>query len=166
MKEVNITTAVLLAIKSFNNDPFSIYDITKEIRSCVDEDYTIFGLSSNVPHDIVRLIFTELLENDLLNNYDVRDDAGGYMVFSLSEVSNQTPVGSTFFLDLGKGMSLGDQSLILNYVSKHGPVTMKKIQSRMKGAKYTCQDINDFLSSVGKLPVGDQNVSVSKTVSL
>lgn len=168
MKQINITTAVLLAIKGFDDENFSIYDVTKEIRSCVDKDYTIFGNSGNVPHDFVKFIFTELLENDLLTDYNSENDPGGYRVFSLADSklvptpSQPLPVRTL----IQPKMSLGDQSLIINYVVKHGPVTMKQVQSRMKGTNYTCQEIYDFLSVVRKLPVGDQNVSVSRTVTL
>lgn len=168
MKQINITTAVLLAIKGFEDENFSIYDVTKEIRSCVDKDYTIFGNSGNVPHNFVKFIFTELLENDLLSDYDAENSPNGYRVFSLADSklvptpSQPLPVRTL----IQPKMSLGDQSLIINYVVKHGPVTMKQVQSRMKGSSYTCQEINDFLSSVGKLPVGDQNVAVSRTVTL
>tara|TARA_R110002167_G_scaffold98020_3_gene258273 strand:- start:11076 stop:11582 length:507 start_codon:yes stop_codon:yes gene_type:complete len=168
MKQINITTAVLLAIKGFEDENFSIYDVTKEIRSCVDKDYSIFGSSGNVPHDFVKFIFTELLENDLLSDYDAENSPNGYRVFSLAD-SKLVPTPSqplpTLTL-IQYPMPLGDQTKILNYVDDHSPVTMKRVQSRMKGSSYTCQEIKDFLESMGRLPSNVQDVAVSKVETL
>jgi hypothetical protein len=166
MKQMTLTTAVLLAIKSYNTDTFSIYDLTRAIRQDVnDGEYEIKDLGTDIPHHAVKGVFAELQENGFLDDHlEEVDYAEGYRKFTWQDdtihayTPPPTPVittntsmvpnppltptlGSKSFTPITPYV----QDLIVKYITSRGITTVKQIQSRLKKYNYTCDTIKDFL---------------------
>jgi hypothetical protein len=155
MKQISTTTAILLAIKEFGDNPFSIYNITKTIRKNVrDGEYELRYDFDNVEHDAVKGYFVELVDNGLLDDYYVRNNPNGYREFAKSiptNVPNTSPVDPNTIVQNAMATTVlptDVQVKIYNYMKNNGPVSMKRIQSRLKGYKYTCAEIKDFLDKI------------------
>jgi hypothetical protein len=160
MKTISLTTAVLLTLKSFASDTFSIFNITRAIREDVnDGEYEISGSGRTVSHDEVKSIFIELLDDVIGDQYDVSDSGRGYREFrktqALTPIANlpvaiQTPsLPATLPNPTPIKLSTEAQGIIGKYLGNNGPATMKQIQSRLKGHPYTCKDLAEYLDSIG-----------------
>jgi len=144
-----------LAIAEFGDNPFSIWNITKTIRKNVrNGEYELKHYLDDVPHDMVKEYFTELLDGGILNDYYVRNNPSGYREFAKTmptNVPSTTPVDPTTIVQSAMATTVlptDVQVKIYNYMKNNGPVSMKKIQSRLKGYNYTCSEIKDFLDKI------------------
>jgi hypothetical protein len=157
MKTLNIVTAILLNIKSFGSDPFSIYDITKSIRLDVaDESYELSDFGDLVEHETVKENFLELLENGLLDSYTVSHNPAGYREYQVNDGSSPSPQQTATVQPL-TNIPTDVQLIIYKYMKNTGPVTMKQIQSRLKGHSYTCKDIKEFLEKINLIDTNSKN---------
>jgi hypothetical protein len=171
MKQIQLITAILLAIKEFGTDKFSIYDITTNIRTSIRNcEYVLsfdgLFMQVDIKHDEVKRLFEELYTNDLLSNYDKSFNSQGYREYQLNDVfdtdlddSNDltgipvTPSPVKLTVDdiknacASSGIPFEVQKKIYSYIKNNGPVTMKQIQSRLKGP-FTCSELLDFLSKI------------------
>jgi hypothetical protein len=155
MKTITVTTAILLTLKEFVNDTFSIHDVTKNIRKNVrNGEYELVDYVDSVPHDLVKTHFLELIDNGLLDNYYVRNNPNGYREYCLNptfdSVQPATADPTTVVQNAMATTVLPTdvQLKIYAYLKNNGPANMKRIQSRLKGYNYTCQEIKDFLDKI------------------
>jgi len=161
MKTISMTVAILLAIKEFGNDVFSIHDITKNIRKNLNDSvYQLRYMFDQVDHNDVKDYFTELVDSGLLDDYYVRYNPSGYREYSKngstsSPVNNpQTthtqviPRNTVPAAPSTTKIPTDVQVIVYKYMKNNGPVTMKQIQSRLKGHPYTCEDIAQFLDKI------------------
>lgn len=193
MKTIALTLAVIQEILSFGTDTFSIYNVTKNIREHVNcGDYVVEHLGTNISHDDVKNVFSQLLETGvLLNNYSVSNHPDGYRQFTLTE--SVDPIFKKFD-DLEDGtvddifdyygeddgdssnfeeedwfMVLNsDEKKIVRYVYNHPYCTVKQIHSALKSSDWTCSDIWDFLNDFGMLDENsvDDEIPVSMRLAL
>jgi hypothetical protein len=172
MKQIQLITAILLTIKEFGTDKFSIYNITENIRDHLnmgDYEVTEDGrYSSNLTHQEVKDSFEELYNNGLLSNYDKSFNSQGYREYQLNDVFDAnldddldddlvgipaTPSPVILTMDkiknacVSSGIPFDVQKKMYFYIKNNGPVTMKQIQSRLKGP-FTCSQLLDFLSKI------------------
>lgn len=180
MKQISTTTAILLAINEFGDNPFSIYNITKSIRKSVrDETYELRYYFDDVEHDSVKSYFLELVDSGLLDDYYVRNNPNGYReycktilnVIPSSTVPRKTlDVTSTVQNAMSTTVLPTDVQLkIYTYLKGRGySATMKQIQSRLKGHSYTCQEIKDFLDKINLIDPNSATLpsSLSWTVKI
>lgn len=156
-KNITLTTAILLTLKSFGDDTFSAFNITRAIREDIqDGEYELTGLGHTVFHDTVKSIFIELLDNVLGGEYETSDSGRGYREFRKSQ--NVTPIANlpttpdsliTPLNNISLTISSEAQRIIGTYLGNNGSATMKKLQSRLKGHPYTCKDLAEYLDSIG-----------------
>lgn len=174
---MKLQTAVLVVVNEFSksNTNFSAWEVTREIRECVNRgDYYIDkedGCSgSYVPHNPVRDFIHELYDAGILSLFGVidREDNGTYKTYIFEKDSQSEPVEDNDLVDapVNPGLhtdhvdnvvvptvvnsvldpSVGDK--VRNYVNNVVfPPTMKEIQSAVKVNGVTCQDIYDWLLS-------------------
>ncbi len=169
MKQITLTTAVLLTLKSFANDTFSVFNITRAIREDVsDGEYELTGLGTTVFHDSVKTIFIELLDNVLGGEYETSDSGRGYREFRKAQ--NVTPIANlpitnptvTPISNTSLTISTEAQRIIGTYLGNNGPATMKQLQSRLKGHPYTCKDLAEYLESIGLINTSTKSDNHSK----
>lgn len=154
MKTISLTTAVLLTLKSFADDTFSAFNITRAIRDDVqDGEYELTGLGTTVFHDAVKTSFFELLDNVLGDEYETSDSGRGYREFrkvqSVTPVANIPVATPAVALPISLTVTPEAQRVIGTYLGNNGPATMKQLQSRLKGHPYTCKDLAEYLDSLG-----------------
>ena len=58
------------------------------------------------------------------------------------------------------------QAKIYSYLKNRGPSSMKKIQSRLKGHSYTCQEIYDFLNAINLIDKSSTQNTISETYTV
>ena len=166
MKTMTMTTAVLLAIKSFGTTPFSIYNITAEIRDNVNSSrYELAIFEDDVNHEDVKEHFQELVDNGLLDDYYTNYNPAGYREFCTVDPTLSNPVASVNIPAAVANTTIPTdiQLKIYKYLKNRGPATMKQIQSRLKGQPYTCKDIYDLLNNIGLIdPNSSQYDSTSQ----
>jgi hypothetical protein len=178
MKKIQLMTAILLAIKEFGTDKFSIYNITANIRDHLNMgDYEVVEdgrYSSNLTHQEVKDSFEELWDNGLLTPYyDKSFNSQGYREYQLSAIFRddidlsdlvdgdiKSPPVKLTADDIknacaSSGIPFDVQKKMYSYIKNNGPVTMKQIQSRLK-APFTCSELKDFLSKINLI---DTNTS-------
>lgn len=154
MKTINIITAILSTVNSFGNDVFSIYNVTRAIREDVnDGSYLLEEYDDFVDHDIVKKYFIELIENNALVGYSERYNQTGYREYIKDDAPVlNTPVVSTLpnvaQISQNSKIPFDVQKKMYQYIKDNGPVTMKQIQSRLKGFSCTCSLLKDFLSKL------------------
>jgi hypothetical protein len=85
MKTINLTVAILLAIKNFDDTSFSVANITTQLREDVnDGEYSIEKYEdNNIEHNEVRKAFVTLLENGFLDEYDIDYNTNTYIPYRL-----------------------------------------------------------------------------------
>lgn len=85
MKTINLTVAILLAIKNFDDTPFSVANITTQLREDVnDGEYSIEKYEdNNIEHNEVRKAFVTLLENGFLDDYTIEYVTNSYVPYRL-----------------------------------------------------------------------------------
>lgn len=162
MKQIHTITAILLAVKEFGTNKFSIWEITNKIRQHLnDGDYELlYGDNSRtyIHHHENKECFKELWDNGLLDNYDKSFNSQGYREFQLNDDTDnlndglRSPPVKMTVDDIANacnasGIPTDVQKKMYSYIKNNGPVTMKQIQSRLK-APYTCEQIKDFLSKI------------------
>jgi hypothetical protein len=166
MKQISTTTAILLAINTFGDSPFSIYDITRAIRKNVkDGEYELRYEFDNVEHDYIKDYFTELLDAGLLDHYYARNNPLGYREFCKTIPNTNTPVAPTSPTPTAvvqaamatTNIPVDVQKKIYSYLKNNGQVTTKMIQSRLKGHPYTCKDIYEFLDKINLIHPNSKN---------
>lgn len=160
MKTINVITAILATINGFGNDVFSIYNITRSIRDDVnDELYQLEDYVDDVQHDVVKLYFNQLLDNGILNDYSVRYNVLGYREYVKTDVTQvqvqvqpqaqpQNNLPNVSQISQNSVFPFDVQRKMYSYIKNNGPVTMKMIQSRLKGHSCTCDQLKDFLSQL------------------
>lgn len=141
-----MTVAILLAIKEFGDNIFSVHNITTHIRDQINMgSYELRDTLDKVSHNDVKDYFSELVENGFLSDYMVRHNPSGYREFSKNPTNatntQPTPVSTT-------KIPTDIQVIVYKYMKNNGPVTIKQIQSRLKGHPYTCEDIAQFLDKI------------------
>ncbi len=168
-----MTTAVLLAIKSFGTTKFSIYNITKEIRGSINNgDYELFVYGDDVEHDTVKEHFLELLNGGILDGVNETHNPNGYREYQFGIVCPTTiPQANASPTDTLKAKTTAVvqaamastviptdvQLKIYDYLKNNSPVTTKQIQSRLKGHPYTCKDIYEFLDKINLIDPNSKN---------
>lgn len=85
MKTINLTIAILLAIKNFDDTPFSVANITTQLRENVnDGEYSIEKYEdNNIEHNEVRKAFVTLLENGFLDDYTIEYVTNSFVPYRL-----------------------------------------------------------------------------------
>ncbi len=167
MKEISIITAILLEIKNQGDDSFSIYNITEAIRDSVgNQMYELSESGTSVYHDDVKKGFQEVYENGLLEDYDTQAN-GLYREFKRKSAVGTQSVkpqsNQPLKLQQSSKMPLSIQAMILGYINnRSGLITMKQIQSRLKGYGCTCEDIKDYLTSIGRIDSKTAHLPASK----
>jgi hypothetical protein len=171
MKHISTTTAILLAINEFGDNPFSIYNITKSIRKSVrDGAYELRYYFDDVEHDLVKDYFLELIDNGLLDHYYVRNNPNGYREYSKT-IPNVIPKATipdpTAVVQNAMATTILPKEVqlkIYTYLKGRGySATMKQIQSRLKGHSYTCQEIKDFLDKINLIDPNSATLPTSQT---
>lgn len=182
MKTIHPITAILLAIKEFGTDKFSIYNITASVRDHLNAgDYEIEDdlNGTYITHEEVKRYFEELWDTDLLSHYyDKSFNSQGYREYQLSAIfrddidlddlddalNSDEPIGNPpikLTADaiknacVASGIPFDVQKKMYAYIKNNGPVTMKQIQSRLK-APFTCSELKDFLAKINLI---DPNTS-------
>ena len=156
MKTISATIAILLAIKEFGDTPFSIWNITKNIRKNVrDGGYELEDWGDDVEHDMVKENFIKILDSSLLDDYYVHNNPNGYREYS-KNIINQLPTATipdpTSVVQSAMATTVLPKDVQLKIYSylkgRKYSATMKQIQSRLKGHNYTCQELKDFLNKI------------------
>jgi hypothetical protein len=178
MKQISTTTAILLVINAFGDSPFSIWDITKSIREDVrNGEYELRYEHNNVGHDMVKDYFLELVDNGLLDDFYVRNNPNGYREFSrnIPNVIPKTTTPKTTTPDPTAVVQNAMNTTVLpkdvqlkiyTYLKNNGPSSMKKIQSRLKGYPYTCQEIKEFLDKINLIDPQSSAYSTSQAFTV
>lgn len=159
----HIITAILATINSFGTDSFSIFNITRAIREDVNNGlYSLEEYDDIVDHETVKKYFMELINNGILNDYTVSYNTIGYREYSkngtVTTPAPQTILPNVAQISQNSVFPFDIQRKMYQYIRDNGPVTMKQIQSRLKGFSCTCEDLKSFLS---KLNLIDPNTSVN-----
>lgn len=163
MTTISLNTAVLLAIQGVlaSQKSFSAHDITKAIRASVnDSEYLLSdrdtedvdGIQTQrVEHTEVRGIIDELYDAAVFGNVGmVRRFNGSFYEYSRPA---QTPTRVTAATVAPQAVSVPSTpanqllDVIKNYVQARGPVTLKQVQSRLKGTSLTCGDLAKLVQS-------------------
>lgn len=170
MKQISTTTAILLAINTFGDSPFSIYDITKTIRKNVGDGEYELRYDFDVEHDNIKDYFTELVDEGLLDGYYVKYNSGGYREFCKNPTTitqaQTTPTAMVQAAMATTNIPVDVQKKIYAYLKNNGAVTTKQIQSRLKGHPYTCSEIFDFLNKIRLIDPNTVTSPVSQRVTL
>ena len=156
MKEITIVTAILMAIKEFRYDEFSIWEITKNIREKIDNgDYTLKFHGLSAPHWAVKSLVEDFIVGGLFDEYSVRTHIDGYRIFQKEDTAKTAIPSHTPPIVVHQQKTTNTTVLptdvqlkIFTYLKNNGPVTMKQIQSRLKGHGYTCSEIYDFFDKI------------------
>jgi hypothetical protein len=167
MKTINIITAILLSIRSFGNDQFSIFDITSNIRENLnDGEYELSIFGDRIAHDVVKTHFTELADYGFLSDYSMKHE-NGYRVFKRTQALATTTINQSTNAPTPAATTIPSdvQLIIYKYLKGRSPVTMKQIQSRLKGHTYTCQEIKDFLAAINLVDNSTVNNTPSKVLT-
>lgn len=171
-KNLTFTTAVFTAAQQLRKNSFSIYDVTRRLRSLVNDGSIV--LSDRVPQDIdgsqtysiaheeVKGVFYELIENGILTGLDKRDN-GTYLLFfekpvvdaviamSAPSAPPVAPIQSPVVMPT----PLPDDAVLMQRVQDYlsnrsgSNVTMKEIQSRFKGIRKTCDEYANLVARLG-----------------
>lgn len=157
MKQIHVITAILLSLKDFGTDTFSIHNITLDIRDRINiQEYELEYFEDRISHDVVKTYFTQLLDNGILFKYDRANNPNGFWEYTRQITSSKTvttptpdPVTTTVVNAMASTVLPTDVQLkIYSYLKNNGPASMKRIQSRLKGYSYTCSEIKDFLDKI------------------
>lgn len=154
-----------MSIKSFQNDKFSIWNITSKIRDDVQTlKYDLTETGASVYHDDVKEAFSELLENDILEFHTVSNNTHGYREYQLNGDVNTpaTPIPDIKAISVASTIPKDVQKKMYVYLKNNGEVTMKQIQSRLKGHPYTCAEIKDFLAQLHLIDTKTLTLPVSQ----
>lgn len=180
MKEMYLNTAILLAIKSYGDTPFSMYDITLKIREDVNNgDYELKEYGTEVLHSEVKEFFLDLINNNLMELSTDYDPMNGYREFTnkkdntptvtvIPKTPSPTPVNLSPAPKTPKTCSIPTdvQVKIYKYLKGNGPTKIKSIQSRLKGYPYTCKDIKEFLNKINLIDPATANAPASLTYTV
>lgn len=174
MKQIHVITAILLTIKDFGINTFSIHNITAAIRDDLNfGEYELENGDTRLPHDTVKRYFMELWDNGILFKYDRNYNSLGYWEYT-RKVNTQVPsaptnVSVTAAVTNAVNSAIIDKDVqlkIYNYLKSNGPSNMKRIQSRLKGYNYTCKELKDFLNSLGLIDPQSSNSPDSQTYTI
>lgn len=175
MKQISTITAIFMAINEFGDNSFSIHDITKFIRKNVaDGNYELRWYLDKVEHNTVKEYFLELIEFDLLNDYNIRNNPNGFREFyknvpnvlpnAITPVTQPVVTPTTIVQNAINSTVIPTdvQLKIYKYLKNNGNVTTKMIQSRLKGHPYTCKDIYEFLNNIQLIDTTSDTLPVSQ----
>ena len=165
MKRITLTTAILMAIKAFGNLKFSIHNITTWSRDEVNNgNFEVYYLGDTIPHSEVKETFEEIVDCGLLDDYS-KGYENGYRVYSKQNDEDQGDANTPQAYTPQTTIPTDVQLIIYNYMKNNGPVTMKQIQSRLKGHPYTCAEIADFLDKIKLIDPVSKILPISKMMT-
>ena len=157
MKTITLQTAVMLEIANllFAGAPFSAYNVTQNIRVKVDDEYDLSDVEKDgdlddddewveftpIEHDQVKALVRELYENGFIDATK-KYNSKGYIeyvpntaiVITNNTITNSSPTNVSPYYDK-----------INDYLTSHGPATIKQIQSALKVKGLLCEDIAKVL---------------------
>jgi hypothetical protein len=167
MKTYLFATAVVAAAQQLQNSgkPFSAYDVTKTLRSSVNSGDIHFsdrttedvdGVDTyRVEHNEVKRIFTDAYSAGVFGTLGRTWDNSGNGFWSYRGASG-TPVYGSPTPTIAKPLPTQPQTnleqKIVSYLHRQGigsTVTMKRIQSRLKGYPVSCKDLASVLPKLG-----------------
>jgi hypothetical protein len=196
MKTINLTIAILLAIKNFDTTPFSVANITTQLREDVnDGEYSIEKYEdNNIEHNEVRKAFVTLLENGFLDEYDIDYNTNTYIPYRLftkktaaklhlppanpllATPQKLTPIPAGTFgvpSTSARPNPQASSSYNLNYNDQVKILDFVKgkgnvTTKRIQSAikKYTCRDIKSFLEDAKILHPNAKTLDASKAYTI
>lgn len=178
MNTVKLSTAVLIAINSL--DSFSAYDVTQEIRRMSnDGEIEISDVMpqimyrgvwvSDIQHNEVRELVNEYYQNDIFDATTSTDF--GYVLYTKNTIGDavashthqQAPTTAASL-----NTSPAQHQTILNKIKEYlkttsfDRVTIKQMQSMLKGYSITCEEIQDMMVDGGYMDESDKSDTPSK----
>jgi hypothetical protein len=195
MKTINLTIAILLAIKNFDTTPFSVANITTQLREDVnDGEYSIEKYEdNNIEHNEVRKAFVTLLENGFLDEYDIDYNTNTYIPYRLftkktaaklhlpptnplltiPQKPTPIPAGTFGVPTSARPNPQASSSYNLNYNDQVKILDFIKgkgnvTTKRIQSAikKYTCGDIKSFLEDAKILHPNAKTLDASKAYTI
>lgn len=196
LQSVTLQTAVLMQATEFarNNQPFSVHDITREIRSKVNNDILeipeveVSGASFrfDIPHSKVKALFDELWRTGVFNpDFTLSRNFNGMFyqyIPSLVAVPCAAPTAATPQVNFGNAVSqvapttdttsvkVRIKNYLTNCQKKNFRPTLKQVQSAIKrkneSTGWSCDAIKDIITNdLGSCVVDNPNsLSAAKVI--
>lgn len=194
LQTVTLQTAVLMQVKEFanNNKAFSVHDITREVRSKVNQgvleipEVEVAGASFrfDIPHAKVKALFDELWRTGVFDpDFSLnRNFNGTYFEYTPSPVASVapaiptptftvsqppvTPPASAVAVSSDKTVQDRIQIYLNNCESRSFQPTLKQVQSAIKrdvSTGWSCEQIQDYVEGLSYDVIADPDyVSASQ----
>lgn len=175
MRSISLVSAILLNISKQGFDKFSIWDLTRGIRDDVNTlKYIIDDRGTNIIHDEVKAKFEEIasLQLSWFQDYDESWNSAGFREYQLPQPTivvdkNDDDDYNDDDNDINPYIHPADLQKIITYMSNQlDPVTVKQVQSRLKGSRYTCSELAAGMEYAGLIQDCDDNTPPSKRLSI